>query len=247
AKVGWNAPTRRGVENEADALEAFPRGDLPLAAPALLHRGAWQDLTLLVTAPLPGRARRYRPLDRVPDVEITRAVSGLGTVSRGPLVDSAYVRALGERVANEASLQGLLAGVLERAGDLVLEYGAWHGDWVPWNLARHRGRLHVLDWEHWGREVPLGFDVVHFMFQVAFVARGRPLEESFATARRDAPALLERLGAPSGAADAILRLYFAEITLRAHRAALEGAFSNPRFYPRALSLAAEPLSSTPRG
>jgi hypothetical protein len=51
--------------------------------------------------------------------------------------------------------------VLGRTED-VLQVGAWHGDWTPWNMSRRRGRLQLWDWERFERGVPLGLDRCHY-------------------------------------------------------------------------------------
>ena len=45
-------------------------------------------------------------------------------------------RAAGAGPARVAVVDALAA----RDGGLTLEFGDWHGDWVPWNMARHRRR-----------------------------------------------------------------------------------------------------------
>jgi hypothetical protein len=47
----------------------------------------------------------------------------------------------------------------------VLTYGAWHGDWTPWNMAWRRDVLHVWDWERFAPAVPVGFDALHYALQ----------------------------------------------------------------------------------
>src|SRR5205823_2021204 len=46
-----------------------------------------------------------------------------------------------------------------------LTFGAWHGDWSPWNMASTTGGLLVWDWERFGSGVPRGFDALHYWLQ----------------------------------------------------------------------------------
>ena len=44
-------------------------------------------------------------------------------------------------------------------------FGAWHGDWTPWNMGVDGGRLCVWDWERLATPVPQGMDLLHHRFQ----------------------------------------------------------------------------------
>ncbi len=46
--------------------------------------------------------------------------------------------------------------------DRPLPFGAWHGDWTPWNMSRRRGRLQLWDWERFETGVPMGLDRCHY-------------------------------------------------------------------------------------
>jgi hypothetical protein len=119
--------------------------------------------------------------------------------------------------------------------DLELRFGAWHGDWAPWNFAWEGRRLWVIDWEHWRRPAPVGLDELHFGFQVAFVLRRRPVAEAVRAARTGALPRLAALDVPPVAADALAALHLAEVFLRTHQAMSEGVAPGPRFYPAVLS------------
>ena len=51
------------------------------------------------------------------------------------------------------------------AGHVELTFGAWHGDWTPWNMATTATTVLVWDWERFGTGVPVGYDALHFDFQ----------------------------------------------------------------------------------
>ena len=64
------------------------------------------------------------------------------------------------------------AALLEAADQIVastgrvdLTFGAWHGDWAPWNMASLDDTLLVWDWERFTPGVPLGFDALHHDLQ----------------------------------------------------------------------------------
>jgi hypothetical protein len=237
AKVASTEVTKLGVGREARALRALAsRAGGPLLAPALLHLGSWGSREVLVTAPLPPGVRRYRAEEGPPPLDVTREVASLSDDGRSALGESVYwkdVRARAERLAPTAAGAGFdavfaafLDTVQDRRGGAATTFGTWHGDWSSWNLGHVEGRIAAWDWEHSTPGTPLGYDVVHFLFQTAFIGEGRPLGVAFASARARSGAWLERLDADP---DAIADAHVAEVTLRYLDAMARGAGPNPRF------------------
>src|SRR5690606_8446290 len=103
-------------------------------------------------------------------------------------------------------------------GDLPLDFGAWHGDWTPWNMAWHRGVLRLWDWERFARGVPNGFDLLHYRLQEAMRAASGPPYASWPSA---AVAVLEPFGLRGAVAEATVRLYLLELCRRYLLAAQE--------------------------
>ena len=46
-----------------------------------------------------------------------------------------------------------LARLAERYADQPVALGSWHGDWVPWNMARDGEEVLLWDWEHYEDDV----------------------------------------------------------------------------------------------
>jgi hypothetical protein len=242
AKLGCDEVTRGLVRNEARALAARTARPLArLATPRLLAHGAWNDLELVVSSPLPVKARRYRPFDVVPPLEVTREVAASGGGIRShALAASPYWRRVRDLVDGTVRREGgelgrAMAGharsIEQRWGATALEFGGWHGDWVSWNLARAAGRLFAWDWEYSSDDVPLGLDLAHWHFQMAFVRERRPVDEAVARSLERGVPLLERLGLQPAAARATAALYPLEILLRDHGAVRAGGSWTPRLYP----------------
>jgi hypothetical protein len=123
-------------------------------------------------------------------------------------------------------------------GDRGLQFGAWHGDWVPWNLARQGRQLFAWDWEYSGHEAPLGFDLLHYQFQTAFVFEGRTVAEAAERCLGGGVSLLRRLGLPEDLAANVAGLYLLEVLLRDYRMKrLAGSWS-PGMYPDLLRVLA---------
>ncbi len=240
-KVGWSSLTSELVRNEADALRACAAHPPPgLGVP---------------TVPLPARVRRHRQPLRPPPVTITRGLAATAGRRALPLGASPWWSSVRERVARVASgaasaaasaaggageiaatLEGCLARIEERCGDMRFEFGRWHGDWVPWNLAWDRERLFAWDWEHSGGDAPLGFDLLHWQFQVAFVQQRRSAAEAASRCAALATPYLERLGIEPAAAGVLPWMYLLELYLRAQRMQAAGAGWNARFHPAMLQV-----------
>ena len=57
--------------------------------------------------------------------------------------------------------------VMERMVGKRVRYGAYHGDFTPWNMFVEGGELFVFDWEYAGIMYPKGLDRYHFWMQTA--------------------------------------------------------------------------------
>lgn len=245
AKVGWNGPTRALVRAEATALAARPgrpSSGASLGVPQLLWSGAWRDREVVVVAPLPAGVRRWAG-HGPPSPDVLRSVVGPArtTTLRG---SPWWLRLLGELDVpgadpGERDALGRLAAVCrlveEQHGGTEVWVGRWHGDWVPWNLAQDRSGLHAFDWEHSSDGVPVGFDLLHWAFQVRVVAEG-------ATAREGAEAVDEAAArawpslAPGQPTAVVADCYLLEMAARTLRLKRSGGSWNPRLHPGLLDV-----------
>ncbi len=265
AKIGWNDGTRAMVRAEAATLAGLPPpvGDMP-AAPGLAVHTRWQDREIAVIEPMPRSVRRIRRPD-TPRLAAMLAVARRGgppatprPVSGSPFLATWRHRATGATLppaadpaaavaTRRAEAPGIITvdaaidAIAARDGGLTCEFGDWHGDWVPWNMARHRGGLLVWDWENRGTDAPIGFDLAHQAFQTALSTHGRPAAEC-ATAvdealRTHGPALGLDPARQRFVADA----YLVELWLRTYELSHGGAGWNPRLHPALLHVLAERL------
>ncbi|WKU05236.1 hypothetical protein [Micromonospora sp. HUAS LYJ1] len=248
AKIGWNDATRAMVRAEAAALRELPRdgGDFP-DVPRLLREVQWGDLAVTLVEPMPARVRRpRRPLR--PEVAAMLAVARRGgpPSTPRPLSGSAFLADLTARAAAAGGpVVAAVAALAARDGDRPVEFGHWHGDWVPWNLGRHRGRLVVWDWENSGTDRPLGFDLAHQGFQSALSLHGRDV----AGASGEMTGMLDRHGAAFGLDPAGRRFvadaYLVELWLRTAELAAGGGGWSATLHPALLHTLADRLG-TPR-
>jgi hypothetical protein len=259
AKIGWNGATRALVRAEAAALSQVASvsgvGGHPVV-PGLLTAGDWAGQAVTVVEPLPARIRGVGPGAAVQVAAALAVARRGGTAAPAqPLTGSAFLtrlRDLAGRAAGETTAAGpaavaadLQAGrralaavhrLADRYGAVRVEFGHWHGDWVPWNLGRHAGQLVAWDWEHSSRDVPVGFDLAHDAFQRSLVLRGEPA----AVAARAVDGQLEGL---AGVLDLdleqrrmIVQSYLIEMWLRTWRLAAGGAGWNRALHPALLDV-----------
>ena len=67
--------------------------------------------------------------------------------------------------------------VMERMVGKRVMYGAYHGDFTPWNMFVEGGELFVFDWEYAGMSYPMGLDRYHFWMQTALFEKHWGVEE----------------------------------------------------------------------
>jgi hypothetical protein len=144
-KVGLGAVADQLVATEAATLALWGQEPDPrLVVPELLAEARWEGLRLAVVAPLPTDARRL-PAQQVTDAWPVRELDGpLRTVAPA---DAPWWQARRAANAEHRRVDELLDRI-EQRHRAPASWGRWHGDWVPWNLARcHRG-LVAWDWEY---------------------------------------------------------------------------------------------------
>jgi Phosphotransferase enzyme family len=220
AKVGINPLTCRLVRAERDALARLDQAGLAdISLPRVLHRDQWHGLEVLVLSAVPAWTRR-RPLSPARLAVAMNAVARVDGLHSVPLRGSVYLRRLRDRLASadkgpeQAALMRALDTLTTRSGRTVLTYGAWHGDWAPWNMASTKRGLLLWDWERFTPGVPLGFDALHYRLQADLGPGHRdPLTAAAATSQ-SAAQLLAPFGI--GAEQAWLTgvLYLTELATR---------------------------------
>lgn len=189
-KIGLGPVADHLVATECEALRTWGSAQDPrLVVPELLADTTWRGIRLAVVAPLPADARRLPP--GTPSAWPVRTLEGaeqVATLETAPwwqhrvaATDTGPETETGRRVAS------LLERVAARHGTDDHRWARWHGDWVPWNLARCRRGLIAWDWEYSEPAAPVGLDEVHAAYQVAHVVRGRSIHDALASARAVAP------------------------------------------------------------
>ncbi|WP_067507365.1 hypothetical protein [Actinoplanes sp. TFC3] len=235
AKIGWNDGTRAMVRSEAATLSGLPTGGGFPPAPRLLLHTQWHGREIAIIEPMPRDVRRIRKPDE-PRLDAMRAVARRGGPANPPQPVTGLLAHWRRRaVGADPRIHGFIDRM---ATDLTLEFGDWHGDWVPWNIARQRGNLLVWDWENRASGVPLGFDLAHQAFQTALSTHRRPAFDCAiavdATLMRHGPALGLDAERQKFVADA----YLIELWLRTFELSHGGAGWNPKLHPALLEVLA---------
>jgi hypothetical protein len=247
AKVGWTTPTGRLVANEARAvrrLDAEDPTDGRVAVPRLLAETTWSGAHVTCLRPLPRSVRRYRGDASGSGAALARVC---GPVSVLPLAESDWWRRARDAIGSSALLDGAapgprtglppdLASGLAAYADALAGAGrpvpmaAWHGDWVPWNLATDGTTTHVFDLEHWAPCAPWGFDLAHWAFQTALVTRGASATEAAAAADASVSSWPDAgVQVPHGRY--VVSLYLLELAVRTMTLRAEGGSWNTRLFP----------------
>jgi hypothetical protein len=227
-KVGAGELTGELVRAEAAALTTLATAQLTaLRAPRLLHHGQWRGREVLVQEPLPagraaaaGSALLTRAMTELAGVAGTERRAAAGSPYWQRLRGRLEQLALAGQPAADGYRQAAARQVLQALDGLwpaaasQLSFGAWHGDWTPWNMTTAAGRVLAWDWERFQCGVPVGFDAVHYQLQGA-VVRGRAEPAAAADqAVAGSAAVLAPLGVGPGEAELVAALYLAEICTR---------------------------------
>jgi hypothetical protein len=223
AKVGWNDITRLRVAHEAEVLAEIRDGTLPaLHSPRLLADIKWSERRIAVVAPLPDSVQRVKASNPWSTVAAIRAVSETGNHRITELGGSSYWAALEARVDRTGTigqemaepLHLLAKRILATRGTQSCAFGAWHGDWVPWNLGWDGDNLWAWDWEHYSTDVPRGFDLLHWAFQTNVTLRHMSIAAAVDRLLVAGPRLLARADLYQPVGGALVPLYLMEMTLR---------------------------------
>ncbi len=187
AKVGLTPLSNRLVAHEHRALlslaSAAPDG---FTAPTPLHHGVWRGNQVLLMSAL--RTDRQQVNGQLP-IEAAAQIAATTKIQVVSIESSGWIAELHRSVEQfRATEDERLALTLDRFvqtyGDLELPFGAWHGDFGPWNLALTSAGPMIWDWERYDLEMPVGSDVIHYVSHQALRRQGdlsaarRVLEDS---------------------------------------------------------------------
>ena len=244
-KAAWNDLTAGLVRNEArvlaDLAAAKPATFTP---PAFVAAGPWGDLELIAASALPNAARPDPAQILDPPMAVIAEIAGLWGRSTASLAESPYWAGVRERLAAPRGMGGVppttAAGaatdsgsdVLQRAVDWIerrhghddIAFGAWHGDFTPWNMARLGEATYLWDWER-AASAPAGLDLLHFLFQGVCRFEGQAPAAAEARCSERLAGLLPVLDVPPASERALWLLYRLELLFRYDEARMTGVLA----------------------
>jgi hypothetical protein len=163
-KIAASDVSRKIVEHEAEMLRALaPRQNQSFASPRLLFAGEVDGRYITVQSPLPGEPVRGGDIkDRVLFLQ-----SLMGSTK--PATQIHMIAALRDRLASlvppRSDLVETFDALLPALEQMRFPSTVVHGDFAPWNLRLHNGKLSAFDWEYGEIDgVPM-IDELHFRLQ----------------------------------------------------------------------------------
>ncbi len=208
-KIGWSPLTRQLVSNERDILLRI-ESHLPekIEAPRVLFHDSRPEpdgRVIVVSAALKNgpRPKRSGPLTLDFVTSLARSVSG-GTVKVRDLT-------VVPKWLENQTLRPFVDKVLEHSGEIELEVGLWHGDLTPWNTSTTEKMMVIWDWEFAGLGRPVGFDLLHDLFETERRSDGVSVESALATV---ASTGAQKLSPLTSEVEAIIDLYLCELLYR---------------------------------
>jgi hypothetical protein len=227
-KAAWNDLTAALVRNETRVLSHLAAtGPRTFTPPAFIAAGPWGALELIAASALPNAARPDQAQVFDPPMPVIAEIAGLWGRSGGKLTDSPYWAGVRERQNAQAGSEVLdraVDWVEHRIGSTEIAFGAWHGDFTPWNMARLPDATYVWDWERAG-PAPAGLDLLHFVFQSVCRFEGKAPADAIASSSERVAALLPVLDVEPGTLDALWLLYRLELLLRYDEARTAGVLA----------------------
>jgi hypothetical protein len=175
-KIAQSDLCRELLRNEAAVLRKLPAllGEGNCLAPRLLFAREVDGTMVAAQTPLPGRT-----ISRWGEPHVA-FLKSLQTRQVCQACDSPLVQALSGQVAALAparpELSAALGAVMPELARMSAPLTVVHGDFAPWNLRRHRGRLAAFDWEY-GRPggIP-GIDQTHYVLQTGYLLENWSIE-----------------------------------------------------------------------
>ena len=130
--------------------------------------------------------------------------------------ETELVRSLTPRLKTmpQPELAATLNRILATLSDQHIACGAIHGDFAPWNLRLHNGRISAFDWEYGCLEGPAGLDEIHYRLQVGYLINNWTVDTALRELA-DSHILNRYLSRPNPAArHALVGLYLIDMLVR---------------------------------
>ncbi|HEX4486791.1 MAG TPA: phosphotransferase [Terriglobales bacterium] len=169
-KLSMTVAAAERIRHEASVLRELGETSIRDSVPRVIFDGPWGDGShLLVISPAPGKPSALK-LSRA-HMTFLSELAKLNSFFRpaGAVLDDVMLEVM--QTAGLDRVQDIALAALSQAQrevyDIPVRCGRIHGDFAPWNLSVHEGRLFAFDWESSEVGVPLLWDAFHFQTQVS--------------------------------------------------------------------------------
>lgn len=220
AKIGVNSLTAELIHAERDALRIIGGSAANrFLAPEVMAEGTWLGHPLLLLTPLPVWRKRTGDAPGELSAALVELSQVLG-VHEANLTDDPYWKLLLSRLeqagegADQRALRKALDRLAAKSGHTMLRFGAWHGDFTPWNATHTDAGLLVWDWERFADGVPVGFDALHYWIQSRVASARTGLADLAEESVRQSPNLLAPFDVTPGQAVLTALVYLADVSIR---------------------------------
>jgi hypothetical protein len=163
-KIAVSDVSRRIVENEGNMLTALQqRGHLRSIGPRLLFAGEVDSRYITVQSPLPGKPA---PLGMtVEHFAFVYALRGADKIASETNLVATLRARLDGLVPPRPDLLDAFDSVLPTLEQMTVNSTVVHGDFAPWNLRLHDGKISAFDWEYGDVDGLPRVDEIHFRLQ----------------------------------------------------------------------------------
>ena len=176
-KLATSSLSESLLRNEARILsEMSARNVARGSIPELLLAESVDGPYVTAQSPLQGRpvASRF--------TEAHRSLLGDLRIDNRAAAQTDLVIGLRSRIAaldaEEPQLSSALDQALMGLGSMPLPVGVMHGDFAPWNLRFHHGRIRAFDWEYGSMSAPSDLDEIHHRLQVGHLLENWTVERA---------------------------------------------------------------------
>jgi len=153
----------------------YQKVDGRIRIPTCLYESHLDGEHLIILSPPPFKGKSGRAGFDDQYAEVLAALMQIGFYKK-KFTDSLFYKNLKRQVNNyplpfneivQSGFDILKKNVGNRKGVFSLS----HGDFVPWNILWHNNEAYVFDWESACYDSPIGIDLMHFLFQTAFLLK----------------------------------------------------------------------------
>jgi thymidylate kinase len=176
-KIGETPLAIERIKNEAKILKelAISNQLSAISIPKCVYEGEIGNGYLLIQSPAPFDGKSGGKYFNEDYENILHTIINNTSITK-KFNESDFYKRLKEGIENYSlSYKDVLKNGLDHLenalGDKEITFALSHGDCAPWNMIWKEKEVFIYDWESANLEAPAGIDLVHFLFQTAFLLK----------------------------------------------------------------------------